>query len=203
MPRRFEPLLTPSSTDVTQIQRIYEANFPPATRKPLEILVNSGTYTCLTARQENEILAIAFLIELPNAPLAFLEYIAVDEAFQAQGIGSGLCEFMVDTFREKGRAVVWEIEPPSFDISDDSNRRLRFYERLGAKIIALSVPYAMPDYELRTGKVPLLLMQVPLASQPGRAEVTKIISGIYQAAYPESTALRDEILRDLQTFQAS
>jgi GNAT superfamily N-acetyltransferase len=202
-----ERLLNPAHADIEQIRWIYEANFPPAERKPFGDIVSrirAGAYICLVARPENapdQIIAFALLMLLPDVALAFLEYVAVQPDLQGRGVGSRLFHAVAAYIRERGLAqgVVWEVEPPlSAEPGEDRNRRLRFYEQLGAGIVSLSTVYAMPNYESGSGGAPLLLMRLPLEKQPGKTEVAAIIREIYEVAYPGWESLRDEILAALE-----
>jgi GNAT superfamily N-acetyltransferase len=192
----FGLLQNPSALDLKQIQQIYEANFPPAERKPFDAITKRlqfGEYLCFIARSQNGILAFALLLPLPDTNYTFLEYIAVDQANHSQGLGSGLLRFIMT---ELNSSLIWEVEPPLNANPDDvRNRRLRFYERLDGQLIALSTYYAMPNFESGTRGVPLRLMQFPLHAQPNQSEIKAIIRGIYTVAYRGWDELKDEILK--------
>jgi ribosomal protein S18 acetylase RimI-like enzyme len=198
-------LLTPNSLELQQIQHIYESNFLLCERKPFDSIsprISSGDYICLVAKPVDEplnIVAFALFMLLPQSGLAFLEYVAVDQTVQGRGCGSDFFLYTAGYFRENKLAdgIVWEVEPPSENPSDNQNRRIRFYERLGAELISLSTPYAMPNYELQNGGVPLRLMQLPLEMQPDKARFAALIEDIYRVAYPDWTELRDEILSEV------
>lgn len=200
-----ERLLSPTPSELEQIQHIYETSFPLAERKPFAHFlprIPTGQYLCLVVRSPNtphQIVAFAFLMLLPETPLAFLEYMAVAVSSHGQGIGSQFFRALVTYVQEQDLAegIVWEVEPPTENPLDAQNRRIRFYARLGAQMLDLSTVYAMPNYQLQTGGVPLRLMQLPLQWQPTRAQVAALITGIYHLAYPEWGALRDEILEAL------
>src|SRR5690606_12877242 len=128
-------------------------------------------------------------------------YIAIDKVYQGQGFGSEMFRLMVKYFHENNIAdsLIWEVEPSeSDDPNHVTNRRIRFYEKLGAKIIALSEVYSMPDFGTGDGgQVPLRLMQMPLSHQPDKAAVNSIITSIYDTAYPDYAELKNNILDKL------
>jgi len=206
MPLLCERLAMPTHGEQQRLREIYENSFPAAERKPFEQIADGiarGAYTCMVARAHDEpngIAAFAFTLPLPDTMAAFLEYMAVRVERHGQGIGSALFDAVI---RESARhrpasQIVWEVEPPdSADPLNHSNRRLRFYERLGGRLVTLSTAYRMPDYERRTDGVPLRLMLVPMEAQPDKKTASALIKSIYDAAYSEHIALRDRILRDL------
>ena len=202
-----KPVTHPTQGYLDQLRRIYEANIPAAERKPFQMLADGVTekvYICMVAidqGQPESIIALAFLMPLRGLPTIFLEYIAVDQQYQGLGIGSQMFRLMTKYFEDNkiADAIIWELEPSeSDDPNHQTNKRIRFYEKLGAKMLDLSVVYAMPDFEANDGgHVPLRLMQLPLEAQPEKAAVASTIRSIYDIAYPEHSGLRDAILSEL------
>lgn len=208
MDTRCEFCPLPSKADVEQIRHIYEANFPASERKPFEAfgLGNAASsYRCLVARSvasPGGICAFALLLPLPQVSRVFLEYLAVGTQWQGQGIGQIVFRTASSFAGEDG--LVWEVEPPvPDDLNHQANRRLRFYEKQGARLIEHSQGYAMPDYSSQGGNaltqsVPLRLMQLPLEAQPDHAQTCALIRAIYDVAYSDAASLRDEILISVQ-----
>lgn len=202
----YESLLQPSQPDLDQIERIYDASFPPAERKPFEHIVarfKRGGYYCAVARfaEDSTILGFALMLPMPGSSWVLLGYFAVDERYRGLSVGSKLLGFAIEYLRDNnlGQGVILEVEPPeNDDPADEKNRRIRFYERLGGGIVELSAGFVMPNYETGQGGVPLLLMQLPLEKQPGKAEVAAMVTGIYAVGYAGWEELRDGILRGLE-----
>jgi GNAT superfamily N-acetyltransferase len=200
-----ERLTHPSTDDLPAIQEIYEVNFPPSGRKLFSHFpprIASGEYICMLARSEatgGGILGFALLMVLPISRLALLEYLAVAPPFQGQGVGSTLLRSTAEYVHanEVARGLVWEVEPPGEDALSDNNRRIRFYERLGGRLIRESGTYAMPNFQVGRGGIPLRLMQLPLEKEPSITEVAEMIREIYQVAYPEWSSLCDKVLAEL------
>lgn len=190
-----------------QIKAIYEVNLPKEVRKPFHTIVNGieqGNYICAVANDplNGDIAAFAFLLPLPDTPYLFLEYIAVSAARQNQGIGSALFNWITNYISSAGIAesIIWEVEPIGPDSSDNTLRRIRFYECLGGRIINASTPYAMPDFENNhENGVPHRLMMAPMYVQPGIIEVCRMIEAIYRTAYPGYLDLRDKIIGNLKS----
>ncbi len=204
---RFRHLTTFRPDQVRQIEAIYDVSFPPKERKPFWLVANaiqSGQYTVFVVSQDRgvdaESIAFALLMRLRTSQAMYIEYLAVAQALRGQGIGSFLLHSMI-AFLENtaASAIVWEVDPPD-QAGDDKARRIKFYERLGARLIEQSKPYAMPNYRKGSGTLPLRLMWKPLhhdRDQPTRAELIAFISDIYETEYAGHDALRDEIIASL------
>lgn len=194
-----------TAEDFERFKFIYEHNFPEEERRPSEEIGGTAEEPRILIvgrdRESRQIIAIAVLATLPNTPALYLEYFAVDTTLHSRGLGSTFFNFMVSYFKENGDAqvFVWEVE---LDIPDEPeaqpNRRIRFYERLGAAIVPMDPSYKMPD--LTGGEpLPMYLMQMPLKGQetaPTKQEIAAWVKGIYQIAYPDQLTLAEQIIND-------
>ena len=185
----FEKLRALDDENCTRLRALYEASNEPSIRKPFTEIaygIASGRYICHVGVRANKIIAFAFLLPLATGH-ALLEYFAVDGELRGQGIGTAMMHWLA----ENNGKLVWEVEALDIDVPrDDRQRRIAFYERLGAKRVEHVDAYAMPDFE--TGDpngVPLWLYS--MSSEVG--DVYELVRAIYAAAYPAHHALRERI----------
>jgi len=212
MPLIFEHLPNPTDEQLTRVRAIYESNFPLVMQKPFAIIAQgsrNGAVTLLVARDQTQpqtgepIVGIATLAHLPRTPVLYLGYFAVDLPWQNQGIGRQLFWFMVRFVTENAAvdAMVWEVEAPEpGHPAHIRNRRIRFYEQLGAQVVTLASTYRMPDNTPDGGTIPLRLMWLPMRGRqhpPDRAEVAAWISDIYDLVYPSSEGLAAQIIAEM------
>lgn len=85
-------------------------------------------------------------------PYRYVEHLAVDPALRGRNIGSQA----LTALRERCAGIVLEIDPPE---DERSERRLRFYERLG--FVRNDYPYVHPSYRRPFSPHPLVLMSYP------------------------------------------
>jgi GNAT superfamily N-acetyltransferase len=207
----FQHLTAPTPDEIAQVRALYESNFPPVMRKPFRQIAegsHSGDVTLLVARddaQPDRIVGMATLAALAQTPALYLGYLATDPQLHNQGVGGALFEFVVarmaDLHRDKN-AMVWEVEAPEADPNHLHNRRIRFYERHGARVVRMANTYRMPDNE--GGEIPLRLMWIPLRGRthpPDRAEVAAWITDIYALVYSDSAELCAQLIAELDDSQ--
>ncbi len=205
---KVEHLADPTTTDLEQLEPIYIAGFPPSERDPFEALVyaiRQGELLLLVARDGGvggEITGFMLLLPLlPGTTAAYLPYFAIDEHRRGQGIGSQLFGFMRDFLADRRQvdAVVWEVEaqvPGNREALP--NRRLRFYQRLGGRLVTMIPNYRMPNFE--GGIIPAHLMWIPIGVRqhdPDRAEVVSWVRSIYAIGYPHHLDLCEQIVAEL------
>lgn len=118
-----------------------------------------------------------------------------------QGIGGKLFDHMVEWVAgvdQSKNAIVWEVEAPEAEPDHIHNRRIRFYERHGARVVGMAHTYRMPDD--KGGVIPMRLMWIPLQGRthpPDRDEVAAWIAGIYALVYPDSPELCAQLIAEL------
>lgn len=209
----YERLRQPSDTDLDQIGVIYEENFPPEEKVPYEGLRfamarDTDDFPTLIARDTEQAHRVAGVIWTPRlgtTPYFFLPYFAVDKAYHGQGIGSELLQQAVAYLASlpHSQTLLWEVDPPiPNDPSHNNNRRIRFYERNGAHLVAYSTPFAMPDMtdETGVGIVPMRIMYAPIGNSQlpnDKQQAYEWIDAIYTNDYTEYPELRERVLRDI------
>lgn len=113
----------------------------------LEMLMVKKKYKLLLAKHKvfNEIIGYAFIYEMDNLKMLWLDYMAIDMRFQNAGYGTLLFNKIADYRKEGILGIILEVEIP--DDKDELRkeeqlRRIQFYERLGAR--KLKFEYQLP-----------------------------------------------------------
>jgi hypothetical protein len=149
--------------DINNLKEIYErfeSDFPAAERKDynhLEMLMIRKKYKLLLAKHKvfNEIIGYAFVYEATSKVL-WLDYMAIDMKFQNAGYGTLLFNKIAEMKADGYLGIFLEVEIPDPNVSDERQKRVRFYERLGSKKMQF-------DYKLPTdhGGFPMYLYFKP------------------------------------------
>lgn len=125
--------------NIIQIISVYNRSlkkeFPSNERRPLVLIIKgviAGTYECLGAFCENELLGYAFFLKYGNDYL--WDYLAVFENYRCGGVGSKIIH-TVKEYYKSADSVIGEVENPEFAKTDEEkkimSRRLNFYLRNG------------------------------------------------------------------------
>lgn len=183
-----------SSPEFQQAAEIYLTSFPSNETRPVEktrALLESGRYRLYVAQTDDGVMAFALVYMWEE--FALLDYMAVSDRFQNMGIGSALFRDLAG-FPDCGM-ILLEVQKP--DGADPKKAdRLRFYERLGARVIADG--YMLPPYD---GSEPeeMYLMAVAPVHQPFRRDdVRTFVRRIYRDVYAyEGTDLVEKTMRSV------
>jgi GNAT superfamily N-acetyltransferase len=127
----------------------------------LELLISRKNYKLLLAKDRNinEIVGYAFIYELKQLNVIWLDYIAVIKKYRNNGYGTALFNKIIH-YNEDGLGVFIEVEIPEEGlIKENQLRRIKFYERLGAKKLHLS--YLFPT---SNGGFPMFLYFRPASN---------------------------------------
>ena len=175
-----------------QVKELYERSFPPAERHDFArirgITEEQGEARglhVLTAVDGDILLGLSILRHLAEASLGYLWYLCVDEAARGSGIGGRLYQRTLEVLREDARACGRGLKGMIFEVErldsephatyGDPIRRVKFYERLGARLI-LGYDYWQPPIPPH-GPVPLQLMFHPLGLEEcTEEELARIVS---------------------------
>lgn len=159
--RMLVPFSELSETQARQARAIYEGAFADDERVPFEGLVRwlSQPNEQFLPRFEvlvsnDSVIGIAGYGLMLKHQFGYLAYLAIVEGRRSQGHGAWLCEHCFETLRQLScsthgqdpRLTFWEVRRPDEEISPEERekrqRRIRFYERLGAQV--LPVDYLCP-----------------------------------------------------------
>jgi GNAT superfamily N-acetyltransferase len=101
-----------------------------------------------------------------------LSYLAVRSTLRSRGLGTTLMEHVRSWWEDRGADLVLaEVDDPRHhEVSEygDPAARLRFYERIGARV--LDVPYTQPEVRPGSGRVPGMLLISFVVQGPARQD---------------------------------
>lgn len=191
------------------LRAIYEANFLPSQREPFEHLmaaVEEGALCLLVAWLADEPVALAIIMPLEGTDVIYLSYIAVRSDLQSQGIGGHLLDHLLGLLRDEQRASGLLFEVESVDHSPpheaaQRRRRVHFYERHGAAVVACAPHYRAPDLS-GPGVLYYRLMWIPLAKAaavPVGERLRTLVQALLAQGYvlPADDPLVQAVLDDL------
>lgn len=151
--------LLPANRDrIAQVQDLFREAFPEladaAEKIPsfLEHPVEHGfsTSLLLLERGSGSVDAFALVAHFPRCQSVFLDYLAVRRSTRGGGTGTALYEAVREYCQDVGaRGLYFEVEPdnpyltPDPDMRIEAQKRIRFYERYGVRIIINPV-YSQP-----------------------------------------------------------
>jgi ribosomal protein S18 acetylase RimI-like enzyme len=121
---------------------LYERAFPPEERVPVEehlreLRPDSDAALLAAEDEAGNLLGLARYDLYEHA--AYLYYLAVDEAVRSLGLGSLIYQEILRRLGDTApqlTGMVFEVEHPDHAADPDlARRRIRFYQRLGAKLL--------------------------------------------------------------------
>ncbi len=183
----IRPLRSDDSVEVSDLLTIYEEAIPPTERKRPEAvrrMLDSPDYRVLGAFSKQQLVGflVAYAFQLHQQSL--LEYMAVKQGWQGQGIGGRLLGELLAT---KGMSypLLLEVDSDHFSSADRELRtaRKRFYRRLGCREVA-GLIYQLP---LPGNPPPMdLLVYWPDREWVKRATIKQWLTAIYTEVYSQS-----------------
>lgn len=135
--------------DLLELYSNFERDFPQNERKSiehLEKLMLKKRYKLLLAKHKvfDEIVGYALVYIVDDPKVLWLDYMAIVDKYQKSGYGTLLFNRIIE-FEGEGRSGMFlEVEIPQNN-DDEQVRRVKFYERLGAK--PLSADYKLPTVD--------------------------------------------------------
>lgn len=184
--------------DLHEITERFETDFPSNELKSIEhieMLMLKKKYSLLLAKHKvfDIVIGYAFVYEITNLNILWLDYMAIDAKYQNSGYGTLLFNKIPETKPELNVGIFMEIEIPSEDAQPADNRikRMRFYQRLGAK--KLGVNYFLPTND---GGYPMHLFFRPSPSLKvlPKESIKEAIISVYNYIHSD-IANRDEVAK--------
>jgi GNAT superfamily N-acetyltransferase len=161
MTLEFIYITTSEDAFSSEARTIYEAAFDDFERVPFGSLLNwlasgenkmAGVLGAFLAG--SQVVGMGSAVYFPSKRIGYLPYLAVKAGLRGQGYGREMTLRLLEWIRQCGlerdgvetRLAFWDVRDPA-DAPDEvervqRHRRIRFYERLGAK--ALPIPYTFP-----------------------------------------------------------
>ena len=186
------------------VRQIYIEAFPTHHRVPFEDLAGAG-HVAIAARVACSPVGLAALAVLPSVEWTFLRYFAVITGLRGHGLGHRLWTAMTEHLACIGvpRRVVLEVEPPDEAEYGSAEwtvrqRRIRFYTRCGASVLAVH-GYAVPPTDEGEQPQPMLLMAAAPAGAGRRARSRDELRALAVAIYVDHYGLTpdDPLIADL------
>jgi GNAT superfamily N-acetyltransferase len=184
--------LPPSSLDIRDaapedldaLIALYEAAFLLSERKPsaaVRAMATDSGYRVRVTRMDGAFAGFAILFRFPGGGLALLEYMAVEPAYRAGGIGQALFRDAAANVA-RGDTLIVEVEADAEPGQDqaDRARRKRFYRRLDCLEVE-GLDYRVP----LPGDPPLMSLLVwrPPSATLERATLTDWLTRLYRHGY--------------------
>jgi len=148
---RFTTASRLAGSSARQLADIYESSFAAAEREPTDQLLRdiaTKRRRCYVAMLGDVVVAFAVVSPLPRR-IQFLEYFAVQQDCRNRDIGSSLFRhLLVDLAARSSPGIVFEVEDPALGEGshmDVRSARIRFYQRLGAEVVACAPAYQAPS----------------------------------------------------------
>ncbi|MCX6096498.1 MAG: GNAT family N-acetyltransferase [Candidatus Bipolaricaulota bacterium] len=192
-----------------RLHAIYLDSFPPAERAPFEGLVEeieSGKYRLLTIRVRGTLRGFAVSMALSGLDVHLLAYLAVERRYRSRGLGARLVRTLVDSLASQGdvSGLLIEVDPEEAEDGRDlrmAARRIGFYKRLGAHLVAGAPGYRVPNLA-GEGSLTMQLMWLPIRSPEQKLEGEKLgecIAALLVQGYGlrETDPLVQNVLRSL------
>jgi GNAT superfamily N-acetyltransferase len=173
------------------VRRIYEDGFPARMRADFASLTDhrEDSETALALVRAGEPCGFAMLRRLGNTGWTFLRYFVVDERQRGQGLGATMWDQLTAWLRTDGcTLLVFDVEHPGEPGCGRAEahvreRRVVFYERQGARVLAVHGYQAPHGNEADDGWAPMLLMAAPVTPgvpAPGHGLAPAIVSAVYE-----------------------
>lgn len=127
----------------------------------LEMLMMKKKYKLLLAKHQilDEIIGYAFIYQIGHLKAIWLDYLAIVKRFRNSGFGTLIFTKIAESYLGDISGIFIEVEIPEERTGlepDNQKRRINFYERLGAK--KLAIQYELPTNE---GGFPMYLYFKP------------------------------------------
>ena len=190
--------------DLTQLhEHVLAPSFPPAELIDLDELVDgcaSGRLRALGVRRDGQVVAGAVGSACAPGGIVLLVYLAIAPSARGGGIGGALLDGAVERWVAEFSPgfVLAEVEHPDYHPASpehgDPVARLRFYERHGARLLA--VPYFQPGIGPHGRRVPALLLAA-LSVDPALVS-TRAAGAVERVSEVSAPPLRDFLVAYLR-----
>jgi GNAT superfamily N-acetyltransferase len=150
---------------------LYETAFPPQERILISSILHilstptveekARTHLLAVLNMTGELVGLAMFSVSTQQPIAFLWYLAVNHKLRSQGIGSRIYQEILRQIRLLNlKALIFEVEIPEGENSENALRRIRFYKQKG--VLLLEGIHYMQHVGWHQNPIPMHVMVQPL-----------------------------------------
>lgn len=156
-------------------------------RSRLRKLLSEDDYRLYALRDRNGIAGAASLYFSASTPFVLLDYLAIHPERRNQGLGSAFFRELTNAVRQKKPETNWlilEVDavPDSASQSEGNRRRIEFYRRLGAQLLA-NVPYRFPSPSGVAVPMRLMVFQLRAGATLYPADVRAMIEDSFRQVH--------------------
>jgi ribosomal protein S18 acetylase RimI-like enzyme len=190
--------------DLKNVYQRFTADFASDELKSFEhlkLLMTKKRYKLLVAKDPmmDEFVGYAFIYEFNHLQAIWIDYIAIDNQLRGSGYGSLLFQKLSNWKQNGFIGLFIEVEIPENDegaTRENQLRRIRFYERLGAK--RLTFPYQLPTIH---GGLPMYLYFCPSphVEKLSKEQIKEAISEVFTFIHSD-VIQKDDILMEFYTL---
>lgn len=190
--------------DFKEAIKIYIDSFPANERQAPSVIekrVADKVSRLLVGKWKDKVTCMALLYEFKNnKDFILLEYLGTDANYRSNGFGSKMMEYISKIVEKLQKTLIIEVENPNFgEKREEKERRIRFYKKVGAKLLK-GARYVVPPLD---GSEPIEMNLMILPSYgngkiPG-ALVQEVITQMYEEVYnrPRSDKLLQSFINDI------
>lgn len=183
--------------DFLEIYPNFVKEFPRYERKSMnhiKELLRKDCYELILAIDKLTKLRIgyALIYKIEQEKSLWLDYIVIEKQHQGKGYGTIMFEKILDLYEDCYAGIFLEVEIPS-GYKPDQERRLKFYEKLGAK--HSGIDYKIPTNE---GGFPMYLLFKGFKNDilPSKERLKSVIKSVYGCIHSDISCV-DEIYKKL------
>jgi GNAT superfamily N-acetyltransferase len=190
--------------DLKNVYQCFTADFASDELKSyqhLSLLMSKKNYKLLLAKDPiiDEIVGYAFIYEFNHLQAIWLDYMAIDNQYRGSGYGALLFKKLTNWKQNRFTGLFIEVEIPEDNegfTRENQLRRIRFYERLGAK--RLPIPYQLPTND---GGLPMYLYFWPSSDveKLPKEQIQEAISEVFNHIHSDLKH-KDDILMEFYTL---
>ncbi|MBE9144236.1 GNAT family N-acetyltransferase [Planktothrix mougeotii] len=166
---------------------LYEQTFPPQEKIPIswirEAILTQKTQLWGGYYQEQFAL-MSILYPLPSSNFILLAYLATVPHLRNIKIGSKFLKYLIDLEKRESKSLILEVEHPDFGENRElKQRRIQFYQRLGAKKLQ-DIVYILPALDgTKTTEMILMLISDTNSEKLEKTVVKQLIRELYTEVY--------------------
>ena len=161
-------------------------------------LLTTGNYQVFAYAEAEDVQGVALVYFSDQLPFAWLDYFAIRADLRSRGLGSKLFRDIVQITGRLNPAPDWLL----FEVDDDfegdpqreadGKRRLQFYRRLGARLLA-NVPYKFPSAFIEPIRMRLMAFQLRLNTELTADDLKQVVREVFLSIHGQRS--EDNLLR--------